>query len=443
METMALFAPPNFLNDLLLKVFDRQEAVNHVVWPFIQIGAVITLVAVWALYASYLERKISAFMQARLGPMRVGKWGLLQPIADAVKLLTKEDLVPEKADPYIFRYAPYISVAATFITFAVVPFAPDWGVITDVNIGLLFVLSISSVGVLALILAGWSSNSKYALLGGLRSSAQMVSYEVSMGLSLVGALMFARTLSLSGITQAQAADSVWFILYQPLAFAVFLISGIAENNRAPFDLPEAESELVAGFHTEYSGMRWSLFFMAEYAAMVVVSAVAVTLFLGGWYFPGVLRLAGGYNNLYVFLSLVVFVVKMAVLLYLYFWLRWTFPRYRYDQLMDLGWKWLIPASIFNIVWTGLTVFAVQALDGWNGMRTVESLGRGLNLTAAGKGLAVALGFAGLLLAAFFLVYLNRHSRDFNVKKQRRQIRLVSAPKGRPAVATTAAGANEG
>jgi len=448
----ALFAPPNFLNDLLLKVCDQQEVVNHVVWPFIQIGAVITLVAVWALYASYLERKISAFMQARLGPMRVGKWGLLQPIADAVKLLTKEDLIPEKADPYIFRYAPYISVAATFITFSVIPFAPNWGVITDVNIGLLFVLSISSVGVLALILAGWSSNSKYALLGGLRSSAQMVSYEVAMGLSLIGALMFARTLSLSGITLAQAADSVWFILYQPLAFVIFLISGIAENNRAPFDLPEAESELVAGFHTEYSGMRWSLFFMAEYAAMVVVAAVATTLFLGGWYLPGVYRLAGYFDshNLYVFLSLVVFVVKMALLLYLYFWLRWTFPRYRYDQLMDLGWKWMIPASLLNIVWTGLTIFTLQALDGWGGLDTLEPrsageplLALGLNLTGQGKGVAITLGFAGLLVAALFLARLNRHSRDFNLKKQRRQIRLVDVPKGAPAVATTAATAVAG
>jgi NADH-quinone oxidoreductase subunit H len=445
----ALFAPPNFLNDLLLKVCDDQETLNYVVWPFIQIGAVVTLVAVWALYASYLERKISAFMQARLGPMRVGKWGLLQPIADAVKLLTKEDLVPDKADPYIFRYAPYISVAATFVTFAVVPFAPNWGVITDVNIGLLFVLSISSVGVLALILAGWSSNSKYALLGGLRSSAQMVSYEVSMGLSLIGALMFARTLSLSGITIAQASDSVpGFIVYQPLAFVIFLVSGIAENNRAPFDLPEAESELVAGFHTEYSGMRWSLFFMAEYAAMVVVAAVATTVFLGGWYFPGVLRLAGGYGNLYVFLSLVVFVVKMALLLYLYFWLRWTFPRYRYDQLMDLGWKWMIPASILNIVWTGVTVFALQALDGWQGLDTMEPrrpggplLEAGLNLTGTGKVVAIAFGLAGLLIAALFLGYLNRHSRDFNLKKQRRQIRLVDVPQGAPAVAATAAAAD--
>ena len=292
MNMLGLFAPPNLIDSALLRFFSA-ETVNYVVWPFIQIGAVVTAVALWALYASYLERKISAFMQARLGPMRVGKWGLLQPIADAVKLLTKEDLRPDKADPYIFFFAPFISVAAAFIVFAVVPFGPDWGVITDINIGLLFVLSVSSVGVLALILAGWSSNSKYALLGGLRSSAQMVSYEVALGLSIVGALMFARTLSLSGIVLAQAHDSVWYVFYQPLGLVIFLISGIAENNRAPFDLPEAESELVAGFHTEYSGMRWSLFFMAEYAAMVVVAAVATTVFLGGWYFPGVLRLAGG------------------------------------------------------------------------------------------------------------------------------------------------------
>ncbi|HEX7313967.1 MAG TPA: NADH-quinone oxidoreductase subunit NuoH [Pyrinomonadaceae bacterium] len=443
----ALFAPPSFLDDLLLRFFS-EETVNYVVWPFIQIGAVITLVAVWALYASYLERKISAFMQARLGPMRVGKWGLLQPIADAVKLLTKEDLVPEKADPYIFRYAPYISVAATFITFSVVPFAPNWGVITDVNIGLLLVLSISSVGVLALILAGWSSNSKYALLGGLRSSAQMVSYEVSMGLSLIGGLMFARTLSLSGITMAQATDGpLPYIFYQPLAFVIFLISGIAENNRAPFDLPEAESELVAGFHTEYSGMRWSLFFMAEYAAMVVVAAVATTVFLGGWYFPGVLWLAGGYGNLYIFLSLVVFFVKMALLLYLYFWLRWTFPRYRYDQLMDLGWKWMIPASLLNIVWTAVTIFTLQALNASGTLATLEParpgealLARGLNLTPEGKGVAVAFGVAGLFIAALFLAYLNRRSRDFNLKTQRREIKLVDVPKGAPAVATTAAAA---
>src|ERR671926_971115 len=370
---MLLFAPIDVLNDLLLRLGLNEETIRYFVWPLIQIGLIVTLVALWVAYATYLERKISAFMQARLGPMRVGPWGLLQPIADGLKLLTKEDFIPEKADRWIFFFAPYIAVASAFIVFSVIPFGPDWAVIADVNIGLLLVLAVSSVGVLALILAGWSSNSKYALLGALRSSAQMVSYEVSMGLAIIGALMFARTLSLSGIVAAQASDSIWFLVYQPAGFMLFLISGIAENNRAPFDLPEAESELVAGFHTEYSGMRWSLFFMAEYAAMVVVAAVATTVFLGGWYFPGVLRLAGGYNNLYVFLSLVVFVVKMALLLYLYFWLRWTFPRYRYDQLMDLGWKWMIPASLLNVVWTALTVFAVQALHGWRGIRTIHSL----------------------------------------------------------------------
>src|ERR687886_1734539 len=282
--TLCYFAPPNFLDDLLLRFFSP-ETVNYVVWPFIQIGAVVTIVALWVAYATYAERKISAFIQARLGPMRVGPWGLLQPIADGLKLLLKEDFIPESADRWIFFFAPYIAVASAFIVFSVIPFGPDWAVIADVNIGLLLVLAVSSVGVLALILAGWSSNSKYALLGGLRSSAQMVSYEVAMGLSLIGALMFARTLSLSGIVQAQAHDSVWYVFYQPLGLVIFLISGIAENNRAPFDLPEAESELVAGFHTEYSGMRWSLFFMAEYAAMVVVSAMATTLYLGGWYAP--------------------------------------------------------------------------------------------------------------------------------------------------------------
>ncbi|HZI20540.1 MAG TPA: NADH-quinone oxidoreductase subunit NuoH [Pyrinomonadaceae bacterium] len=441
MTPLAAFAPPDIVEGLLLR-FLSAEAVNYVVWPLVQIGLVVSLVAFWALYASYLERKISAFMQARLGPMRVGKWGLLQPIADAVKLLTKEDLRPDASDPHVFRIAPYVVVAAAFITFAVVPFAPDWGVITDINIGLLFVLAVSSIGVLGLILAGWASNSKYALLGGLRSSAQMVSYEVSMGLSLVGALLFARTLSLSGVVGAQAADSVWFLLYQPLGFFIFFVSGIAENNRAPFDLPEAESELVAGFHTEYSGMRWSLFFMAEYAAMVVVSALAVSVYLGGWYFPGVLRLAGGYNHLYTFLSLGVFLLKMAVLLYIYFWARWTFPRYRYDQLMDLGWKWLIPASLVNIVWTALSVFAVQAADGWRGLDTVEGLGRGLDLTATGKALMIALGLLGVLVAWLALVGINRRSRDFNLKKQRRQIRLVEVPSGAPAIAPAAATAEK-
>jgi NADH-quinone oxidoreductase subunit H len=435
---MLLFAPISFLDEMLRGFFGA-ETVQHVVWPFIQIGLIVTLVAGWVAYATYLERKISAFMQARLGPMRVGPWGLLQPIADGIKLLTKEDFIPEKADRWIFFFAPYIAVAAAFIVFAVIPFGPDWAVVTDVNIGLLFVLAVSSVGVLALILAGWSSNSKYALLGALRSSAQMVSYEVAMGLSLIGALMFARTLSLSGMVNAQAGDSVWYLFYQPLGFLIFLVSGIAENNRAPFDLPEAESELVAGFHTEYSGFRWSLFFMAEYAAMVVVSAVAVTVYLGGWYFPFVYQLteAKGYHNLYVIVSLLVFLIKLGAILYLYFWLRWTLPRFRYDQLMDIGWKWLIPAALINIGISALSIFAVQAVNGWRGIQTIESLANGLDLTATGKALMIVMGLAGLGITGLLLARINWRSRDFNLKSQRRNIRLVNLPQGQPAVAPIA------
>lgn len=437
------FAPISFIDEILLKFFSPQT-VNNFVWPFIQIGLVVTLVAGWVAYATYLERKISAFMQARLGPMRVGPWGLLQPIADALKLLTKEDFIPDKADRGIFFIAPYIAVAASFIVLAVIPFAPDWGVITDINIGLLFVLAVSSVGVLALILAGWSSNSKYALLGGLRSSAQMVSYEVAMGLALIGALMFSRTLSLSGIVNAQGFDSIWYLLYQPAGFLIFLVSGIAENNRAPFDLPEAESELVAGFHTEYSGMRWSLFFMAEYTAMVVVSAVAVTVYLGGWYFPFVYRLteAQGYHNLYVIVCLLVFVIKVLAVLYFYFWLRWTLPRFRYDQLMDIGWKWLIPSALINIALSALAIFVVQALDGWKGFRTIDSISQGLNLTGTGKAIMVVMGLLGLGITGALLSQINWRSRDFNLKSQRRNIKLVNLPQGKPAVPVPAPAASE-
>jgi NADH-quinone oxidoreductase subunit H len=430
---MLLLGPINVLNDVLLKFFSA-NTINYVLWPLIQIGIVVTLVALWVAYATYLERKISAFMQARLGPMRVGPWGLLQPIADGIKLLVKEDFIPDKADRWIFFFAPYIAVASAFIVFSVVPFGPDWAVIADVNIGLLLVLAVSSVGVLALILAGWSSNSKYALLGGLRSSAQMVSYEVAMGLSLIGALMFGRTLSLSGLVAAQGSDSIWYIVYQPVGFLLFLISGIAENNRAPFDLPEAESELVAGFHTEYSGMRWSLFFMAEYAAMVVVAAVGATVFLGGWYFPFVNRLElAGHHNLYVIVSLLVFLIKASVILYVYFWLRWTLPRFRYDQLMDIGWKWLIPSALINITLSALAIFIVQALDGWKSIHTIERLDRGLNLTATGKVVMIVAGLIGLILTGLLLSRINWRSRDFNLKSQRRNIRLVNLPKGKPAV----------
>ncbi len=256
--------------------------------------------------------------------------------------------------------------------------------------------------------------------------------------------MFARTLSLSGIVGAQQAIPSGFFVYQPLGFLIFLVSGIAENNRAPFDLPEAESELVAGFHTEYSGFRWSLFFMAEYAAMVIVSAVAVTVYLGGWYFPFVYRLteAKGYHNLYVIVSLLVFLLKLAVILYLYFWLRWTLPRFRYDQLMDIGWKWLIPSALINIALSALAIFVVQALDGWRGMKTIESLSEGLNLTATGKAMMIVMGLVGLGITGLLLARINWRSRDFNLKSQRRNIKLVNVPQGKPAVPAVAPAVSE-
>jgi NADH-quinone oxidoreductase subunit H len=246
--------------------------------------------------------------------------------------------------------------------------------------------------------------------------------------------MFARTLSLSGIVGAQGSDAIWYVLYQPAGFLLFLISGIAENNRAPFDLPEAESELVAGFHTEYSGMRWSLFFMAEYAAMVVVSAVAATVYLGGWYFPFVYRLEeAGHHNLYVIVSLLVFLTKVSIILYIYFWLRWTLPRFRYDQLMDIGWKWLIPSALINIALSAIAIFLVQALNGWRGTQTIEALNRGINLTAQGKIIVIVFGVAGLFITAVLMSRINWRSRDFNLKTQRRNIRLVNVPQGKPAV----------
>jgi NADH-quinone oxidoreductase subunit H len=221
-----------------------------------------------------------------------------------------------------------------------------------------------------------------------------------------------------------------------LAFGIFAVAMVAETNRAPFDLPEAESELVAGFHTEYSGMRWSLFFMAEYAAMVVVSAVATTVYLGGWYFPFVYQLeASGYHNLYVVVSLLVFLVKASVILYVYFWLRWTLPRFRYDQLMDIGWKWLIPSALINIVLSGLAIFVVQALNHSGKLTTIEHLDRGLNLNAAGKGIVIGFGVIGLFATAALLARINWRSRDFNLKIQRRNIKLVNLPKGKPAVQT--------
>jgi NADH-quinone oxidoreductase subunit H len=402
---------------------------DYIIWPVIQIAVVLFVVLTLVAYLVYLERKVSAFMQARLGPMRVGPWGLLQPAADGLKLLLKEDIIPLKADKLVFAIAPIISVVATLVVLAVVPWGAAWATIANVNIGLLFVLAVSSVSVLGLVLAGWSSNSKYSLLGALRSSAQMVSYEVGMGLSIIGALMFARTLSMSDIVDAQRADGMWYIFFQPVGFLVYMVSALGETNRAPFDLPEAESELVAGYHTEYSGFRWALFFMAEYTAMIVTSAVAVTLFLGGWHFPGLdwVRTSWGQTP-YVILSVLIFAAKILVLIYAYMWFRWTWPRYRYDQLMELGWKWMIPAGLANIVLTGIWYVLAMPESQGGLFGFMQSQAGRLVPTGAGKIYFIATGvILTIPLVWGLLATINRRSKDFNLHDQRQlQIQLRRA-----------------
>jgi len=338
---------------------------DYVVAPTIKI-LIVLFVGVMPLitYLVLVERKVLGFIQARVGPNRVGPWGLLQPIADVLKLMVKEDVVPQQAVKWAFVLAPCLVVAPAFIIFAVVPFGPPRGggvrhswFVTDVNIGILFVIAMATIGVYGLILGGWSSNSKFSLLGGLRSAAQMISYEVPQGLSLVGPLLLAGSLSLVDIVEAQRDARMWFVFPQFFAFFIYLVAGVAESNRNPFDLPEAESELVAGFHTEYSGMRFALFFLGEYANMIVISAVATTIFLGGWLrpFPSVEALS--FLDL-AFLppgvaGLFWFSLKLFAFLFVYIWFRGTFPRYRFDQLMDLGWKWMIPLALANLLVTGL------------------------------------------------------------------------------------------
>ena len=406
---------------------------GNMFWAFVYIVIIFLGLSVAVIAMNWLERKILAHMQVRLGPMRVGPHGLLQPIADAIKLLLKEDIMPAEADGFVFWMAPLFVVLAAFTVFIVVPFGPTHAV-TDMNIGVLFMLGVSSLSALGIVMAGWASNSHYPLIGALRSSAQMVSYEIAMGMAVISAVMMTSlnqqgtgTLSMIGIVQAQQAQGIWFIFkFFPLgliAFFIFAVAMVAETNRAPFDLPEAESELTAGFHTEYSGFRWSLFFLAEYSAMIAVSSIAVTLWLGGWLrpfpnlltapkwdlcfslFPGItfLFLAGmcfystvrmpkhplfriqtiglaGFGVVLGLIGLILFIpavrervqdiywfsMKVAAFMYLYIWYRGTFPRYRFDQLMKVGWKILLPMGLGVLILTaGVGLWPLIQQTIWN------------------------------------------------------------------------------
>jgi NADH-quinone oxidoreductase subunit H len=325
------------------------------------LGSVLFVVA----YLVFVERRVSAFIQNRIGPNRVGPFGLLQPIADVLKLFVKEDIVPKAANKTIHDLAPVISITVALSAFAVIPLGDTITIfgrtvklqLANVNIGILYIVALASLGVYGIVLSGWSSNNKYSLLGGLRSSAQMISYELSLGLSIIGVLMVAGTLQLDKIVQAQYGWE-WNIFLQPIGFVTFLVASFAETNRLPFDLPEAEPELVGGYHTEYSGLKFGLFFLAEYANIITASAVITTLYLGGWQFP-YLQTFGLPDLLVSIIQILTFMFKVALVLFFFIWVRWTIPRFRYDQLMNLGWKVMLPLSLLNVLGTGIGILILK------------------------------------------------------------------------------------
>jgi NADH-quinone oxidoreductase subunit H len=310
-----------------------------VVMMFVVAGVIAAFIAIHGMFVIWMERKVMAHMQSRLGPMRVGPHGILQSIADAVKLLLKENILPEKVDKWVFIAAPVVVMFPAFMAFLVIPF--DKGLIAkDLNLGLLYIIAITSVAVIGIFMAGWSSYNKYSLIGGIRTVAQIISYEVPLVLSIISVVMMVGSLSMVSIVDAQ--KHAWFIFLQPLAFIIYFIAATAETNRTPFDIPEAESELVAGFHTEYSGMKFAIFFVAEYTNVFTVSAIATTLFFGGWQGP-------------FFPSIIWFLIKTYILVFVLMWFRWTFPRLRVDQMMTFGWKILTPLAFINIAITGLLI----------------------------------------------------------------------------------------
>ncbi|MEN8149737.1 MAG: NADH-quinone oxidoreductase subunit NuoH [Planctomycetota bacterium] len=340
------------------------DLVKDLVIPVVKIAVIINVMLVSVAILVWAERRVSAFIQDRLGPNRVGPFGLLQSVADLLKFVFKEDVIPGHVNKPFFVLAPVLSVVPPLVTIAVVPFAANL-MIADLDTGILFVFAISSLGVYGMTLGGWASNSKYSLIGGVRASAQMVSYEICLGLSVVGIFLLAKTLNMNEIVRMQSDglwlfgnhyDAVWAkfldwnIVKQPLAFLIFMIAGFAETNRLPFDFPEAEQELAAGFHTEYSSMKFALFFLGEYAAMFTISAITVTLFLGGWSLFGLENLGGSFQWI---TQVLIFSGKLFALLFFFIWVRWTLPRFRYDQLMRLGWQVFLPLALVNVVLTAV------------------------------------------------------------------------------------------
>lgn len=382
----------------LLQVVDRQAPAPF--WPWLVFTIVKLLIffttcMVVVAYATLAERKVSAWMQDRHGPNRVGPRGLFQPLADGLKNIMKEETLPPYVNKALFMLAPALSFTPAMIVWSVIPFAASWASpwgrldmqLASLPIGFLFILAISSLGVYGIVLAGWASNNKYALLGGLRSSAQMVSYEISMGMSLIPVLLVAGNVTLADIVNQQAQLHLWNVLTLSIAFFLYTVSAFAETNRLPFDLPEAESELITGYHTEYSAMKFSLFFIAEYANMLTQSALIATLFFGGWDIPFMTAdNAGAVSIGYVLLSLAIMFAKVLFFLFFYIWIRWTLPRFRYDQLMSLGWKVLLPVALAYIVIMAAVVLGLDAA------RVPRGLPYGLVLFGVNAVLAVGLFF---------------------------------------------------